>query len=261
MIKPKSISFILSTRGLIPSVNSLYKAKLEYKYGRPIPIIYKSSDAKKIIEELEEQLRMIDFSKESWMFDKDAIFDLNIQLIFKQSFFRRDTDNTLKLIQDAIFKHLELNDSRVVSICATKAVCSEFNDEKICVNISQSTKEIQFSKLEDLPSPQMIYLQNEKFKDPLIKMGYKLFSDNLDECDCAIFSFDSEITPEEAAKVVELSYQTKLNGKGSILVGVNNIPFLVDSIGKISNSSKRVWCGSNEELLSHLGKPKRNKKQ
>lgn len=54
MIKPKNISFILSTRGLIPSVNSLYKAKLEYKYGRPIPIIYKSSDAKKIIEELEE---------------------------------------------------------------------------------------------------------------------------------------------------------------------------------------------------------------
>lgn len=136
MIKPKNISFILSTRGLIPSVNSLYKAKLEYKYGRPIPIIYKSSDAKKIIEELEEQLRMIDFSKESWMFDKDAIFDLNIQLIFKQSFFRRDTDNTLKLIQDAIFKHLELNDSRVVSVSATKAVCSEFNDEKICVNIS-----------------------------------------------------------------------------------------------------------------------------
>lgn len=52
----------------------------------------------------------------------------------------------------------------------------------------------------------MIYLSNERFKESLTKMGYKLFSDNLDDCDCAIFSFGNEITPEETAKVVELSY-------------------------------------------------------
>lgn len=51
-------------------------------------------------------------------------------------------------------------------------------------------------------------------------MGYKNFSNNLDECDCIIFSYKNDISPEEITRLIELSYEIKLNGQGSILVGI-----------------------------------------
>ena len=118
------------------------------------------------------------------IFNKDSIFDLHIQLIFKQSFFRRDTDNTIKLLQDTIFRYLGLNDSRVISIYATKSIFPNISEEKICVSLSESTSEIRFDKLEELPIPERIFLGGTccetNWRDTLIpfldNLGFSYFN-------------------------------------------------------------------------------------
>ena len=300
MKQKNSIKFILGVKGTIPSINSIYKAKLVYNHGKPIPSLYKDSSAVKVVEHLIEQLKMINFKKDApWIFNKDAIFDLHIQLIFKQSFFRRDTDNTIKLLQDTIFRYLGLNDSRVISIYATKSIFPNISEEKICVSLSESTSEIRFDKLEELPIPERIFLGGTccetNWRDTLIpfldNLGFSYFNpvvsdwtpecqeiENIEKnekCDCHLYI----ITPEmkgvfSIAEIIDSAYSVRESSFGSMIFGIlgekNNwnpeqwksLMAVLEMVKRISKGSKSIVgtiINKPEEILNYLGKPKKKK--
>lgn len=303
MKKPKSIQFILST-GLygIPSVNSLYRARVVYTSRMPVAQIYKSGDAKKVIQGFDDQLKMIDFNNRApWIWDKDATFDLQIQLLFKQSFFRRDTDNTIKLIQDSIARHLGVNDSRIITVHATKSICPNLQEEKVCVCLSQSTEEIRFDKLEDLPIPDKIFLggtcANSNWREEIIpelekrKLDYfnpvvpdwteeciKKENDEKENiCDCHLYV----LTPEmkgmySIAEIVNSAYEVKLSGYGSMICGIlgdeeswgtdrwKSLKATLDLINNIMPGSKKVvakFISAPLEILDNLGNASRKRKR
>ena len=128
------ISFILSFPR-ITSVNESYRAKINWVNGKPVAQIYKSADVKKEFAVITDQLKMIDFDKEApWLKTAKAL-DLTFQVTFSANFFKRDLDNTIKTFQDAIFKHLGLNDSKVVSLHGWKTIMPGAQEDLICVKL------------------------------------------------------------------------------------------------------------------------------
>lgn len=141
------ITVILSTTH-IESVNSMYQARVGKKGGKSFPIIYKSPQAVRYIDEITSQLSLIDFHKDCpWMFDSGCYFDVTVQFVMNRSFNSRDLDNCLKLTTDAIFGHtLELNDSRIVSWRAWKSYLPESPEEYIMIKLSKSNFGFMFSE-------------------------------------------------------------------------------------------------------------------
>lgn len=283
MKQPKSIQFILSVGKdeVIPSVNSLYKARIVYNFGKPTAAIYKGNDAKKIITRLDDQLRQIDFpTKAPWIFDKNAIFDLQIQAIFKQNLFMRDCDNLAKLLQDTLFRHLGLNDSRVVNITISKALCPDLPEEKICFNLAQSTSEVRFDKLEGLPTPERIFLggtrtdwNGSQWRDEVMKeltsRKYSFFNPVVDDwtpecitkeikekeelCDCHLYILTPAMKGvQDVAEIVNSAYEVKMQNSGSCLFGLlgtkedwgeeqwNSLNATVNLVNNISGGSKKI---------------------
>lgn len=300
MKQKNSIQFILGTKGIIPSVNSIYKAKLIYKYGKPIPTIYKDSVATKVTEEINEQLRMIDFEEQApWIFKKDAVFNLTIQFIFKQSFFKRDLDNLMKVVQDSIFRYFKINDSRVIELHTFKSILPSASEEKICVSLSESTSEIRFDHLEDLPVPDRIFLggtcANSTWRDELIpeldKLGYSYFNpvvpdwtpecqeiekiEKNENCDCHLYI----LTPEmkgvfSIAEIIDSAYTVRESSFGCMLFGImgdesnwgtsqwKSLMAVLDMVNRISSGSKSISgkiLKEPSEILEFLGVPKKKK--
>ena len=131
------ISFILSFPR-ITSVNESYRAKISWAAGKPVAQIYKSADVKKEFTAITEQLKTVDFDKEAPWLKTATALDLTFQVTFNANFFKRDLDNTIKTFQDAIFKHLGLNDSKVVSIHGWKTIMPGAPEELICVKLKES---------------------------------------------------------------------------------------------------------------------------
>lgn len=303
MKKPKSISFILSVpKGeRIPSVNNTYKAQLKYVHGKPVPVIYKSGEVKKVMQALDEQLKLIDFSKESWIYEKNAVFDLDVQTIVNRDIFRLDADNQLKAIMDCLFRHLGLNDSRVLKVTNTKSMCKTLETEKICVCLSQSTKEIHFDKLEELPVPSRIFLggtcNHTTWRGELIpeleKLGYEYFNpivpdwtpeciqiendEKENKCDCHLYIITPQMTGVYSiAEIINSAHETKQMGTGCCLFGLmgtreefgegqwRSLQNVLQMTNKISNGSKKIWAGEIKkpsDILEHLGVPKKKRKK
>lgn len=300
MKQKNSIQFILGTKGIIPSVNSIYKARLVYKYGRPIPTLYKDSVATKITAEINEQLKMIDFEEQApWIFKKGAVFNLTIQFIFKQSFFKRDLDNLMKVVQDAIFRYFKINDSRVIELHTFKSILPSASEEKICVSLSESTSEIRFDHLEDLPIPDKIFLggtcANSTWRDELIpeldKLGYSYFNpivpdwtpecqeiekkEKDENCDCHLYI----LTPEmkgvfSIAEIIDSAYTVRESGFGCMLLGImgdesswgisqwKSLMAVLDMVNRISGGSKSISgkvLKESCEILEFLGIPKKKR--
>ena len=131
------ISFILSFPR-ITSVNESYRAKVSWVAGKPVAQIYKSAEVKKEFAAIVEQLKMIDFDVEAPWIKTAKALDLTFQVTFNANFFKRDLDNTIKTFQDAIFTHLGLNDSKVVSIHGWKTIMPGAKEELICVKLKES---------------------------------------------------------------------------------------------------------------------------
>jgi hypothetical protein len=83
-------------------------------------------------------LKQIDFDKEAPWLKTATALDLTFQVTFNANFFKRDLDNTIKTFQDAIFTHLGLNDSKVVSIHGWKTIMPGASEELICVKLKES---------------------------------------------------------------------------------------------------------------------------
>ena len=289
MRKPKSIQFILSVgkKQIIPSVNSLYKARLVYNSARkPIAQIYKDTSAKKVISHLEDQMKMIDFKKQApWIWEKDAIFDLQIQAIFKQNLFKRDSDNLSKLIQDSIFRHLGLNDSRVITFQISKSICPDISEEKICVNLSQSTAEVKFDKLEELPVPEKIYFHETPSPDLQKELGKLKYSwyiggsgteedmtEKNEVCDSHVYLFkESGPTLYEIGQIFDTAHSIMNYGMGSLLVGVGenlktneDLHETMDLLNKTFGCTKKIeafYFDTDLDILKYLGTPKKRRKK
>ena len=302
MKQPNSIKFILGTKGVIPSVNSIYKAKMIYKYGKSIPTLYKDATAVKVTEEINEQLRMIDFHGEApWIFKKDAVFNLTIQFIFKQSFFKRDLDNLMKVVQDAIFRYFKINDSRVIELHTYKSILPNSTEEKICVCLSESNAEIRFDKMEELPIPERIFLggttAGSTWRDELIpelkKKGFDHFNPQVenwtaedqykeeieknDICDSHLYI----LTPKmmgvySVAEIIDSAWEVANSGVGSMMFGILgkeedwgtpmwiSLLAVKDKVLKIGRGSKRIVACEIEspvDILQYYGEPKKKRKK
>lgn len=71
-----------------------------------------------------------DFIKDDW-----GYLEVSIAIVMKQSFNKRDLDNTLKHSLDAVFQYLNINDSRVVSIHCRKYENCGINNEAMLLSI------------------------------------------------------------------------------------------------------------------------------
>lgn len=143
----KEILLILDT-DYIHSTNNLYSAKIAYKTkgGKKsaYPMIFKNPEVVAYCQRIEEELLTIDFKTSAPWIWETKYFNLTVQFVIKQSFGRRDTDNMLKACQDAFFRHLGLNDSRIVELHAYKSFLPEAKNEYIMIRLSESTHDFMF---------------------------------------------------------------------------------------------------------------------
>lgn len=248
MKKPNSLQFVLSAKKIL-SVNSLYNAKIMKNGAKQYATIYKSGDAKKTETYIKEQVKTLDIEHNHPWVNKKSKFDIVITVIFKSGLLLRDLDNTIKLIQDGIFRALEINDSHVMSIKAYKTLCPDIPEEKICIQLSESTEEPRFDKVtENLPIPERIFLggtcpkwKGKDWRDELMpeldKIGISYFNpvvkdwtpdcieieniEKAEKCDCELYI----LTPAmkgvySVAEIINASYEAALGGYGSMLLGI-----------------------------------------
>jgi len=131
----------------IVSVNAMYEPNLSYRTfgGRKYPI-YKG---KRLSDHAREFKQSIKLQMESYGVDPEVVkstmdwnygLDFQSVCVFKQSFLKRDLDNTLKCLIDGIFEYLGLNDSRVLDNRNKKLFCPQASVEYLKVRLEQ-TKE------------------------------------------------------------------------------------------------------------------------
>lgn len=288
MKKPESIQFILSASKIL-SVNSLYNAKIVGNGSKSFATIYKSSQAKKTEAYIKDQVHAIG-ELPAWI-TKDTRFDMVITVIFRSGLLRRDLDNTIKLIQDGVFRALGINDSHVMSIKAYKTLCPDIPEEKVCIQLSEAVGEPRFDKLtEDLPRPSRMFLGGTCSGDPwretlipeLDKLGISYFNPVVEDwtpecvyienqeketkCDCELYI----LTPSmkgvySVAELVAAAYESSVGHYGSVLVGVlgteeewgedkwKSLGATIDLVNQISSGSPRVKASLIESPLDILG--------
>lgn len=277
MKKPECIQFVLSASKIL-SVNSLYNAKIIGSGSKSFATIYKSGEAKKTEAYIKDQVKAMGELPE-WI-NKDTRFDMVITVIFRSGLLRRDLDNTIKLIQDGIFRALDINDSHVMSIRAYKTLCPNIPEEKVCIQLSEAVGEPRFDKLtEEKPRPEKIYLtgNNEDLEKKLSDLGINI-DKNLtqDECDCELYLLSPEMKGlGTIPEIVSSSYESSVGRYGSVLVGIlgdenswgedmwKSLGKLVEMINKISSGSPRVKASFIEnplDILNWIDKPKRKRK-
>lgn len=287
MKKPNSIQFILSASKIL-SVNSLYNAKIVGNGKKSFATIYKSGQAKKTEAYIKDQVQAIR-ELPSWI-KKETKFDMVITVIFRSGLLRRDLDNTIKLIQDGIFRALGINDSHVMSIKAYKTLCPDIPEEKVCIQLSEAVGEPRFDKLtEDLPSPERIFLGGTYAGDPwretlipeLDRLGISYFNPVVSDwtpecieiedieketkCDCELYI----LTPSmkgvySVAEMVSAAYESSVGHYGSVLIGIlgdeetwgkdvwKSLRATIELVNQISGQSPRVRASFIDSPLDIL---------
>lgn len=274
----------------ITSVNEAYKAKLTYISGRPVAQIYKSKETKDYQRIIEDQLKMIDFKKEApWIWEIKN-FNFTIQATFNHGFYMRDLDNLLKATQDQVFRHLELNDSRIVELHAWKTIMPGAPDELICIKLSESNFQTELKGISEAPKKKKtrIFLggtcSESTWRDSLIKQLRKekiSFFDprvqNWNEeareieekeknkkCNFLLYVITSEMKgPYSLAEAVDSAYKSKEGTDQKVLLYIDKTGFspsqvhsllatveLVQRIGK--NNIKAVLEDGQEKLMDHI---------
>jgi len=148
------LNIILSASRIL-SVNSVYNSRLIYVNGKAKSTIYKTAEAKNVENYIKDQIKVLDVPNNYSWINEDTLFKMTIQVVFKSGYFRRDLDNTLKLVQDGIFGGLGLNDSHVVDIVASKKLFPDISEEKIFVCLEEVSKD--GLRYDILQSPNIIW--------------------------------------------------------------------------------------------------------
>lgn len=114
-----------------PSVNSLYDTnKWGAKFMRP-----EVSNMKWMIK---EQVMKSDPVKYCPWIREDIAFVITYNFILNHSFWKRDTDNMIKVMQDGIFECLNVNDSRIIELHGYKSF-RHSDYEYLIIRVGQST--------------------------------------------------------------------------------------------------------------------------
>ena len=224
MAEDHKLNLILGARKIL-SVNSIYSAKMVYGIGgRPIATIYKTKEAKVTEDWIKEQVRGLNISKNYPWITKDTLFEMNIEVIFEKSILLRDLDNCLKLIQDAIFRALEINDSHVVKIKAAKKLWPGISEEKIFVSLSEVNKsDLRYDKIK---TPNIIWCEEElKELKKLPKRGIKpdilYWTDDETKADTKVFFLEPDkINLNTTMKISDSTIEPIIDAKGFIYIGI-----------------------------------------
>lgn len=138
-LEPKGLKLMLVWDKL-PSVNKMYvRTRTGMTLSNEVRS-FKTNISKQTKSQLPKRLP----------FERNDVFKISIQFILKDRFFMRDTDNMLKMLIDAIFEELGINDSRVVEIDAKKSFRKASRNEYIKVTIEKSEFDYEFFNKEDI---------------------------------------------------------------------------------------------------------------
>lgn len=79
------------------------------------------------LRQLEESLRRT--SIEQGSFSNDCLYSMLYVFYLKENFMKRDTDNMVKAVTDAISRYLGFNDNRIISFKVSKRMITDYPDE------------------------------------------------------------------------------------------------------------------------------------
>ena len=173
-MKEKEIKIFITLDSVkIQSINSMYKAGMIYKNGKPVPYIYKSAESKKVSDIMTNALRAIDWTEYIDWLKETPQFTVTQNYIFKSGISRRDTGNCEKLISDVLVKfiHGELgiesfDDSKFTDLHLYKSIIPGGDHEYICISIKPSMFNTRFDQL---PKPSCVSYNFPKPDSVLMK--------------------------------------------------------------------------------------------
>ena len=248
------LNIILSAKKIL-SVNSLYNAMIVNKNGKNFPTIYKSREAKNVERWIGEQIKALDIPTNFPWITKDALFSYSINVIFKNGYLSRDLDNTLKLVQDGIFRALDINDSHVVQIFAKKSYMPGINEEKICISLRKfsNPEELQFNYI---PTPKLIWTGDTRLSEVLnLKvLGKRKLKDHQylvtekEEADTKVYFVDSnEINYTTFGEIYLDLMENISSSTGLVFIGVKTDPNIdLEKQQAINNFCTKIAEMSNQ---------------
>lgn len=277
----KELKLLIQIKNRFVSVNSLYKSRIIYKGGKPIPSTYKNPKAVQIEREIREQLRDVDFSDYLEWFRNTPGFKLQIQFVFKRNITNSDTSNYVKSLEDILTRFIKedlgienYDDSRHIEVYSVKSIIPKSKHEYACISLSESKFNMRLDK-ED--KPQRFFLggttAGSTWRDEVIqelekrKLEYfnpvvpdwndearKKEEEEKEKCDTMLFL----ITPEmqgvySIAEIINSVWEVVTSGNGFVYFGVledgwdearlRSLRATLDMVSEISQGSSRIKYG------------------
>lgn len=277
----KELKLLVQIKNRFVSVNSLYKSRIIYKGGKPIPSTYKNPKAVQIEREIREQLRDVDFSDYLEWFRNTPGFKLQIQFVFKRNITNSDTSNYVKSLEDILTRFIKedlgienYDDSRHIEVYSVKSIIPKSKHEYACISLSESKFNMRLDK-ED--KPQRFFLggttAGSTWRDEVIqelekrKLEYfnpvvpdwndearKKEEEEKEKCDTMLFL----ITPEmqgvySIAEIINSVWEVVTSGNGFVYFGVledgwdearlRSLRATLDMVSEISQGSSRIKYG------------------
>lgn len=169
------LNLVLTIGGKIVSINNLYRAKLTYVKGKPVPTIYKNPQAKKVAEEIYRQLQSVNLEPwRNWL-EQTKKYKVSINFVVKSGISRRDVENLGKSLIDSVVRFMRgsagishFDDSEFLEIYFTKSIIPGAKHEYAMINFRESFHNVRFDYI---PEPTKFYLGGElgvKWKEEII---------------------------------------------------------------------------------------------
>lgn len=249
MNKEKELKFVLQLKTRIISVNDLYKARVVYKYGKPVATIYKNPKAKEQEREVMDQLSALDLDEYKDWLRNTKQFKLHLQFVFNRNISKKDSSNNTKLIEDEVTKFIKeylgienYDDSKHVEVYCVKSIIPKAEHEYVCVSLTESKFNVRIDEIE---KPERFFLGGtcngttwrEELIPELEKHGYTYFNpvvpdwtpecieiENIEKnekCNTHLYI----LTPEmkgvySVAEIINSTWECIVSGRGFVYVGI-----------------------------------------
>lgn len=277
----KELKLLIQIKNRFVSVNSLYKSRIIYKGGKPIPSTYKNPKAVQIEREIREQLRDVDFSDYLEWFRNTPGFKLQIQFVFKRNITNSDTSNYVKSLEDILTRFIKedlgienYDDSRHIEVYSVKSIIPKSKHEYACISLSESKFNMRLDK-EDKPKRfflggttagstwrneviQELEKRKLEYFNPVVPdwndEARKKEEEEKEKCDTMLFL----ITPEmqgvySIAEIINSVWEVVTSGNGFVYFGVledgwdearlRSLRATLDMVSEISQGSSRIKYG------------------
>lgn len=277
----KELKLLVQIKNRFVSVNSLYKSRIIYKGGKPVPSTYKNPKAVQIEREIREQLRDVDFSDYLEWFRNTPGFKLQIQFVFKRNITNSDTSNYVKSLEDILTRFIKedlgienYDDSRHIEVYSVKSIIPKSKHEYACISLSESKFNMRLDK-EDKPKRfflggttagstwrneviQELEKRKLEYFNPVVPdwndEARKKEEEEKEKCDTMLFL----ITPEmqgvySIAEIINSVWEVVTSGNGFVYFGVledgwdearlRSLRATLDMVSEISQGSSRIKYG------------------